>query len=63
MGIICLGQAVNAVFIFKIPYDTKILFSYYRVDRAENILRSIGVTDVRVRDYNDTARIEVCQKT
>ena len=47
----------------RIPYDTKITVQLLsRVDRAENILRSIGVTDVRVRDYKDTARIEVCQQ-
>ena len=47
----------------RIPYDTKITVQLLsRVDRAENILRSIGVTDVRVRDYDDTARIEVCQQ-
>ena len=46
----------------RIPYDTKITVQLLsRVDRAENTLRSIGVTDVRVRDYKDTARIEVCQ--
>ena len=47
----------------RIPYDTKITVQLLsRVDRAENILRSIGVTDVRVRDYKDTARIEVSQQ-
>tara|TARA_B110000014_G_C20115006_1_gene588596 strand:+ start:159 stop:956 length:798 start_codon:yes stop_codon:yes gene_type:complete len=44
----------------RIPYETKITVQLLsRVDRAENILRSIGITDVRVRDYEDTARIEV----
>ena len=47
----------------RIPYETKITVQLLsRVDRAENILRSIGVTDVRVRDYKDTARIEVCRE-
>ena len=47
----------------RIPYETKITVQLLsRVDRAENILRSIGVTDVRVRDYQDTARIEVCRE-
>jgi uncharacterized protein len=44
----------------RIPYETKITVQLLsRVDRAENILRSLGITDVRVRDYDDTARIEV----
>ena len=47
----------------RIPYETKITVQLMsRVDRAENILRSIGVRDVRVRDYQDTARIEVRQE-
>ena len=47
----------------RIPYETKITVQLLsRVDRAENILRSIGVSDVRVRDYQDTARIEVSQE-
>ena len=47
----------------RVPYETKITVQLLsRVDRAENILRSIGVSDVRVRDYQDTARIEVSQE-
>ena len=47
----------------RIPYETKITVQLLsRVDRAENILRSIGVRDVRVRDYQETARIEVSQE-
>ena len=47
----------------RVPYETKITVQLLsRVDRAENILRSIGVRDVRVRDYQDTARIEVSQE-
>ncbi len=47
----------------RIPYETKITVQLLsRVDRAENILRSIGVRDVRVRDYQETARIEVRQE-
>jgi len=30
-----------------------------RIDRAENILRGMGVTQVRVRHHGDAARIEV----
>lgn len=44
----------------RIPYETKITVELLsRVDRAENIVRSMGITDVRVRDYDDTARIEI----
>ena len=47
----------------RVPYETKITVQLLsRVDRAENILRSIGVRDVRVRDYQETARIEVSQE-
>jgi uncharacterized protein len=30
-----------------------------RIDRAEAALRDLGFTDVRVRHYDDTARIEL----
>ena len=44
----------------RIPYGTPInLQTLTRVERAERYLRSLGFKDVRVRDYGETARIEV----
>jgi pyridinium-3,5-biscarboxylic acid mononucleotide sulfurtransferase len=44
----------------RLPYGTSVTIPLLqRVDRAEAALRSFGFTDVRVRHYGDTARIEV----
>ncbi|MDA8102873.1 MAG: ATP-dependent sacrificial sulfur transferase LarE [Nitrospiraceae bacterium] len=44
----------------RIPYGTPItLQTLSRVERAERYLRSLGFRDIRVRDYGQTARIEV----
>jgi len=44
----------------RIPYGTEVTLSLLsKVDRAEAALRSLGFVDVRVRHYDNTARIEV----
>ncbi len=44
----------------RIPYGTSVSVPLLsRIDRAEGALRSLGFDDVRVRHYDDTARIEV----
>lgn len=43
----------------RIPYGTSVSVKVLsRIDRAEQELRSLGFTDVRVRHYGNTARIE-----
>ncbi len=44
----------------RIPYGTEVTVPLLsRIDRAEAALRELGFSDVRVRHYDDTARIEV----
>lgn len=44
----------------RIPYGTSVTVSLLsRIDRAEAGVRALGFADVRVRHYDDTARIEV----
>jgi uncharacterized protein len=44
----------------RIPYGTPVSVPILsRLDRAEAALRALGFADLRVRHYDDTARIEV----
>jgi uncharacterized protein len=44
----------------RIPYGTPVTVKVLsRIDRAEAALRQLGFTDLRVRHYDETARIEV----
>ncbi|MFA5858796.1 MAG: ATP-dependent sacrificial sulfur transferase LarE [Elusimicrobiota bacterium] len=44
----------------RLPYGTPITRAkLFRIESAEQHLRSLGYTTVRVRDYGDTARIEI----
>ncbi len=44
----------------RLPYGTKVTPKVIeRIDKAEEYLRGLGVHQVRVRHYDDTARIEV----
>ena len=44
----------------RIPYGTRItLENIRRVNSAENALRSLGLSNIRVRDYDGLARIEL----
>ena len=42
------------------PYGTPVTMGRLRsVDRAESALKKLGFAELRVRDYDETARIEV----
>ncbi|MEL7210813.1 MAG: TIGR00268 family protein, partial [Actinomycetota bacterium] len=44
----------------RIPYGTAVSVPLLsRIDRAEAAVRALGFTDLRVRHYGDTARIEL----
>ncbi len=44
----------------RIPYGTPVTVPLLsKIDRAEAVLRSLGFVDIRVRHYDDTARIEL----
>jgi uncharacterized protein len=44
----------------RIPYGTPVAVPLLsRIDRSESALRAMGFSDVRVRHYGDTARIEL----
>ena len=44
----------------RIPYGTEVTVPLLsRVDRAEQAIRALGFDDLRVRHYDDTARIEL----
>ncbi len=44
----------------RVPYGTRVTVSLLsRVDRAERAVRDLGFTDLRVRHYGDTARLEL----
>lgn len=44
----------------RVPYGTPVSVPLLsRIDRAEHALRALGLEDVRVRHYDDTARIEL----
>ncbi len=44
----------------RIPYGTAVTVKILsRIDRAEQVLRTLGFADLRVRHYQDTARIEL----
>jgi uncharacterized protein len=47
----------------RFPYGRRITAeALARVERAEEYLRSLGLTDLRIRDHGDTARIEVSEE-
>ena len=53
-------KAQAACLSSRVPYGTPItLETLSRVERAERYLRSVGFKEIRVRDYGETARIEV----
>ncbi len=44
----------------RLPYGTAVTVPLLsRIDRAEAAVRALGFADVRVRHYDDTARVEV----
>ena len=60
MGLPTWDKPALACLSSRIPHGTPItLQALNQVDRAESYLRKLGVGQVRVRHYGDTARIEV----
>ncbi len=60
MGLRTWDKPALACLASRLPYGTKIAGKCLRViDEAEAFLRSLGVTQVRVRHHGDIARIEV----
>ena len=47
----------------RVPYNSTItLEKLLRIDKAENIIRDLGIKEVRVRDHEEMARIEIPKK-
>ena len=60
MGLRTWDKPAAACLASRIPYGTAVSVEILgRVDRAEAALRCLGLGQVRVRHYDDTARIEV----
>ena len=60
MGLRTWDKPAAACLASRVPYGTEVTVTVLsRVERAEAVLRSLGLTQVRVRHYGDTARIEV----
>jgi uncharacterized protein len=60
MGLATADKPSLACLASRIPYGTPITPEKLQaVDRVETVLRGLGFTQVRVRHYGDTARIEV----
>jgi pyridinium-3,5-biscarboxylic acid mononucleotide sulfurtransferase len=56
------NQPSQACLASRIPYGEEItLAKLNRIERTENALRSLGLRQVRVRDYSDLARIEIAR--
>jgi uncharacterized protein len=59
-GIPTAGKPSAACLASRVPTGVAITTELLgRIDRAEDMLRTMGVTQVRVRHHGDTARIEV----
>ena len=60
MGLRTWDKPAAACLASRIPYGTEVSVEILgRVDRAEAALHRLGFAQVRVRHYDDTARIEV----
>lgn len=60
LGLPTWNKPAQACLASRIPYGTTITApKLERISRAEDYLLTLGVREVRVRDYGDTARIEV----
>jgi pyridinium-3,5-biscarboxylic acid mononucleotide sulfurtransferase len=54
------NQPSQACLASRIPYGEEItLAKLERIERAESVLRSLGLRQVRVRDYGALARVEI----
>jgi len=60
MGLRTWDKPAMACLASRIPYGTEVSVSLLsQVDRAESALRRLGFRQLRVRHYDDTARLEV----
>jgi uncharacterized protein len=60
LGLRTWDKPAAACLASRVPYGTEVSVAVLsRVERAEAALRGLGFTQVRVRHYGDTARIEV----
>jgi len=60
MGLSTWDKPAAACLASRIPYGTTVSVAVLgRVERAERALRALGFDELRVRHYDDTARIEV----
>ncbi|MHB0913962.1 MAG: ATP-dependent sacrificial sulfur transferase LarE [Armatimonadota bacterium] len=60
MGLPTWDKPALACLSSRFPYGTRITTeALTRVDKAEALLRGLGFAQVRVRDYEETARLEV----
>jgi uncharacterized protein len=60
MGLRTWDKPAAACLASRVPYGTEVTVTVLsRVERAEAVLRALGIGQVRVRHYGDTARIEV----
>jgi len=60
LGLRTWDKPAAACLASRVPYGTEVTVSVLsRVERAEAALRALGFTELRVRHYGDTARIEV----
>jgi pyridinium-3,5-biscarboxylic acid mononucleotide sulfurtransferase len=60
LGLVTWDKPAAACLASRIPYGTSVNVSVLsRVERAEAALRALGMAALRVRHYDDTARIEV----
>ena len=60
LGLRTWDKPAAACLASRVPYGTPVTFGVLdRVGRAEAALRALGFTDLRIRHYGDTARLEV----
>lgn len=60
LGLRTWDKPAAACLASRVPYGTEVTVTVLsRVERAEAVLRGLGFAQVRVRHYDDTARIEV----
>lgn len=60
LGLSTWDKPAAACLASRVPYGTKVTVSLLdRIERAEAALRRLGFRQLRVRDYGDTARLEL----
>ncbi len=56
-------KAASPCLSSRVPYNSEItLEKLLRIDKAENIIKALGIKEVRVRDHEQIARIEIPKK-